>query len=54
VQLISLERITRLGRLGEDLAAERLKHHGFTEVENLNLRRNNYPFGAEPMMLFRS
>ena len=43
--LISLERITKLGRLGEDLAAERLSAHGFTDVENLNLRRNHYPFG---------
>jgi hypothetical protein len=39
VHLIPLERITRLGRLGEDLAAERLSQHGFTDVENLNLRR---------------
>jgi hypothetical protein len=45
MQLIQLERITKLGRLGEDLAAERLTHHGFKDVENLNLRRNNYPFG---------
>ncbi len=45
MQLISPERITKLGRLGEDLAAERLKQQGFTEIENLNLRRNNYPFG---------
>jgi hypothetical protein len=43
--LIPLERITKLGRLGEDLAAERLSEHGFTDIENLNLRRNNYPFG---------
>src|SRR5258708_7166088 len=45
MQLIRLERITKLGRLGEDLAAERLKHEGFTDIENLNLRRNNCPFG---------
>jgi hypothetical protein len=45
MQLIQLERITKLGRLGEDLAAERLRQHGFTDIENLNLRRNNYPFG---------
>jgi hypothetical protein len=45
MQLISLERITKLGHLGEELAAERLKRHGFTEIENLNLRKNNYPFG---------
>jgi hypothetical protein len=45
MKLIPLERITKLGHLGEDLAAERLRHHGFTDVENLNLRRTNYPFG---------
>jgi hypothetical protein len=45
VQLIPPERITKLGRLGEDLAAEQLSQHGFTNVENLNLRSNNYPFG---------
>jgi hypothetical protein len=44
VQLIQLERITKLGRLGEVLAAECLKLHGFSEVEDLNLRRTNYPF----------
>jgi hypothetical protein len=43
--LIPIERITRLGRLGEDLAAERLSQHGFSDIENLNLRRHNYPFG---------
>jgi hypothetical protein len=43
MQLIRLERISK--RLGEDLVAERLHDQGFTEVENLNLRRNNYPFG---------
>jgi Holliday junction resolvase-like predicted endonuclease len=32
-------------RLGEDLVAERLRDHGFTKIENLNLRRHNYPFG---------
>jgi Holliday junction resolvase-like predicted endonuclease len=45
MQLLRLERITKLGRLGEDLVAERLNHQGFTDIENLNLRRNNYPFG---------
>jgi hypothetical protein len=45
MSLVALERITKLGRLGEDLAAERLKQHGFAQIENLNLRRNNYPFG---------
>jgi hypothetical protein len=45
MQLIRLERITKLGCLGEELVSERLHDGGFTEVENLNLRRNNYPFG---------
>jgi hypothetical protein len=27
------------------LVAERLRDHGFTKIENLNLRRHNYPFG---------
>jgi hypothetical protein len=45
MQLVRLERITRLGRLGEDLVAERLCDQGFADVENLNLRRHNYPFG---------
>ena len=44
MSLIQLERISKLGRLGEVLAAERLTLHGFTDVENLNLRRVNYPF----------
>ena len=43
--LLQLERISKLGRLGEELVAERLHHHGFTNIENLNLRRRNYPFG---------
>ena len=43
--LLKLERISKLGRLGEDLVAERLKHHGYTNIENLNVRRHNYPFG---------
>ena len=45
IQLVRLERITKLGRLGEDLVAERLRDQGFADVENLNLRRHNYPFG---------
>jgi Holliday junction resolvase-like predicted endonuclease len=45
MSLLALERITKLGRLGEDLVAERLDHHGYTKIENLNLRRRNYPFG---------
>ena len=44
MQLIQVERMTKLGRLGEVLAAERLKEYGFTEIEDLNERRTNYPF----------
>ena len=44
--LLKLERISRLGRLGEDLVAERLQLHGYSDIENLNLRRHNYPFGV--------
>ena len=43
--LVRLERITKLGRLGEDLVAELLHEQGFTDIENLNRRRQNYPFG---------
>jgi len=43
--LLKLERISKLGRLGEELVAERLRHHGFSNIENLNSRRRNYPFG---------
>jgi hypothetical protein len=45
MQLVQIERITELGRLGEDLVAERLYDQGFTDIENLNVRRRNYPFG---------
>jgi len=45
MSLLKVERITRLGRLGEDLVAEQLSHHGYIDVENLNLRRQNYRFG---------
>jgi len=38
-------RIGKLGRLGETLAAERLAADGFTEIEDLNRLRVNYPFG---------
>ena len=38
-------RPSKLGHLGEDLVAERLQHHGYTNIENLNLRRHNHPFG---------
>lgn len=42
--LLRGERTTRLGRLGEALAAELLVEHGFTEVVDLNARQTNYPF----------
>lgn len=42
---VRLERITKLGQLGEDLVAERLSGFGFTDIENLNRRRVNFPFG---------
>jgi hypothetical protein len=45
MRLVQLERITKLGRIGEALVAERLQAHGFTNVENLNHRRMHYPFG---------
>jgi hypothetical protein len=45
MQLIRIERITKLGRLGEDLVAEELLGQAFTDIENLNARRHNYPFG---------
>jgi hypothetical protein len=45
MSFLAIERITKLGRLGEDLVAERLKDQGYTGIENLNLRRHNYPFG---------
>lgn len=44
MQLIQLERISKLGRVGELIAAERLDVNGFTDVEDLNARRTNYPF----------
>ena len=42
--LLRAERTTRLGRVGEVLAAELLAEHGFTEVIDLNARQTNYPF----------
>jgi hypothetical protein len=44
MQLIRNERTTRLGRLGEEIVAERLKQRGFSEVENLNAMQANFPF----------
>ena len=44
MELLRNERTTRLGRLGELLAAERLEDHGFSDVENLNAKRINFPF----------
>jgi hypothetical protein len=37
-------RTTKLGQLGEILAAEALEHHSFQDVCNLNEKRNNQPF----------
>lgn len=44
MELLRNERTTRLGRLGEVLAAERLEEHRFSEVEDLNAKRLNAPF----------
>ena len=44
MELLRNERTTRLGRIGEVLAAERLAYHGFSDVENLNDARANFPF----------
>ncbi|MCK3776683.1 hypothetical protein MZK49_08050 [Ensifer sesbaniae] len=41
--ILRAERTSKLGRLGETLAEERLKVAGFKDVRNLNLR-TNYPF----------
>jgi hypothetical protein len=45
MSLLQIERTSKLGRLGEDLVAERLQHLGYADIENLNSRRHNYPFG---------
>jgi hypothetical protein len=43
--LLKVERITKLGSIGEDLVAERLAFQGYA-VQNLNrTHRHNYPFG---------
>jgi Holliday junction resolvase-like predicted endonuclease len=42
--LLAVRRMSRLGELGETLAAEALSRAGFQEVENLNTRRTNHPF----------
>ncbi len=47
MQLIQLERNTKLGRVGDLLAAERLREHRFTDVEDMNQRRANYPFADQ-------
>jgi len=41
---LRLERITRLGALGEQLAAGSLRSAGFDYVVDLNEQRRNYPF----------
>jgi hypothetical protein len=40
---LEVERMSRLGRLGERLAEERLAKFGFTEIKNLN-EGMNFPF----------
>jgi Holliday junction resolvase-like predicted endonuclease len=45
MELVPRERITRLGRLGEDLVAELLRDQGFVKIKNLNDARVNHPFG---------
>ncbi len=45
MHLLHRIRIGKLGRLGETLAGERLAANGFTDVEDLNRLRVNYPFG---------
>ena len=42
--LLRNERTTRLGRIGEVLAAERLEQSGFSDVADLNATQTNYPF----------
>lgn len=42
--LQAAERISQLGALGEQLAAECLTRFGFSEVVNLNSIRRHYPF----------
>jgi hypothetical protein len=44
MDLLGIERISRLGAIGEELAAESLVRYGFTDVENLNTSWTNYPF----------
>lgn len=41
--ILHVERISKIGRLGETLAEERLKAAGFKDVQNLN-RAINFPF----------
>ena len=42
--LTRIRRTSKLGKLGENLAAEALEMRGFSNVKNLNDLRNNYPF----------
>lgn len=44
LRLLTIERISRLGRLGELLAAECLEASGFTGIKNLNDLTRNFPF----------
>jgi Holliday junction resolvase-like predicted endonuclease len=45
MQLLPNERTTRLGRLGEELAAERLKANGFSHVTDLNAGQPKNAYG---------
>ena len=42
--LANVRRISELGMLGEQLAAEALASYGFENVRNLNLDIRNHPF----------
>ena len=44
IYLSTNKRITKLGNLGDALAAECLEQCGFKNVENLNDRFHNFPF----------
>jgi hypothetical protein len=44
MQLLTHERTSRIGRLGEDLAEQCLRADGFDQVENLNKKLANFPY----------
>jgi hypothetical protein len=45
--LLKLERISKLGRLGEELVAERLRHHGYTHMANKHMSWLMAPEGKQ-------